>query len=119
MSNDVANLNQFYNLPTFMLIKVKFSEADGRRYTYAAHIRHRLQPGDWVVVPTGGYEDVFNQEGGYRSISIGEVTSVTKDMSHIPKTIPLKLAIGKVKGGDVYGKFYKAKMQRAQVTRVV
>lgn len=105
----VMNKNQFYNQSMFMLIKVRFSEADGKLYTYAAHIRHCIQPGDWVLVPTGNNEDVFNAHGGYRQLQAAEVSSITKNMDYLPDDYEIKHVIGKIKGGRTYTNLYQAK----------
>lgn len=110
MSKSIKRNNQFYNSDHFVLVKVKFSEADGKRYTYAAHVKHDLKKGDWVMVPTGDREDVFNSRGGYRYLSAGQVTAVTDDKSKIPNQFAIKHVVAKIKG-SIYTKLYRAKQK--------
>lgn len=107
----MSNRNQFYNSPKFRLIKVRFTPVDVKTYTYVAHVRHKVNVGDWVTVPVGEVEDVFGVTGGYRDIQTVEVTAITDDMRHLPKGYNVKMIISNLKyAGDNYQVLYKRKM---------
>ena len=103
--------NEFYNRPAFNLIKVKFSEHDQMRYTYASLVSQDVEVGDWVTVPVGKTENVFGVPTGYRDIQTVEVTGVTKDMRHLPKDFDVKHIISNLKDGAPYRKVHHAKLK--------
>lgn len=84
-------MNEFFNDERFMLVKVKFSESDGKRYTYASPKKFNLVKGDLVVVPVG--DTKLNVVNGF---SVAAVTSVTDNLSHIPKDFELKSVVQKI-----------------------
>ena len=104
--------NQYYNNPKFMLVKIQFHEHDDRRYTYVAHVRHRIEPGDWVTVPVGEKENVFGDKSGYVDVKTVKVTGVTTDMRYLPKDFDVKMVISNLKkSGESYQAFYNDKMK--------
>lgn len=107
----MSNKNQFYNTPNFVIIRVKFSEGDSKKYTYVAHVKHQIEKGDWVSVPVGPNENVFESNVGYRDIQTVQVTGITTNMKHLPKEFDVKLIISNVtRAGKTYQRFYNSKI---------
>ena len=104
--------NQYYNNSKFVLIKIQFHERDDRRYTYVAHVKHKVEPGDWVTVPVGDTENVFGTKSGYVDIKTVKVTGVTDNMKHLPKDFDVKMVISNLKkSGESYKTLFDDKMQ--------
>ena len=108
----MSSKNDYYDNPNFVLIKVRFSAQESRRYTYVAHTKHNIEVGDWVTVPVGEVENVFGVATGYRDIQTVEVTAVTDDMRHLPKKFDVKMIVSTLKkSSETYQVFYENKMK--------